>query len=241
MTTTCKNCGTAITAAFCATCGQRSTVRPLSVRHLVATSFGELTSFEQPLLRTLRSLLLHPGRVVTDYVAGRRVRYTNPIKWALVSTTLAFVAARLIGGSKPARIEITRSDEEPAWLRTLLDMLSSNLAILLVLVMLPLLALSLRICFWRGGRSIAEELVLVLYAYGCAALLQALLAAIALLGVPTQFSGMLPVIWTAWAAVQFHHERRAWVSVLLTLLAHVLWVCMIGLGGLALVGLGQLL
>jgi len=237
----CANCEQPVSASYCSGCGQPTRVARLSVRALLARSASELTSFEQPLLRTLKGLLLHPGRVAADYVDGKRARYTNPIKWALLTSGLAFLVARLFEGSKPVRIQLTVGNDEPAWLRSALDRVSSNMAILFVLVMLPLLALSLRLCFFRSQRRVAEELVLVLYTYGCAALLQVVLAVLALTGLPTTFSGVLPLVWTAWAAVPFHREHRAWVSVLLTLLAHVVWILGMGLLLLLITLLAQLL
>lgn len=220
----CANCDAPITANFCATCGQRTRVQKLSVRHLVATTLGELTSFEQPLLRTLRGLLLHPGRVVTDYVAGRRVRYTNPIKWALVCATLMFLVSRATGARGPTRIRITSGEEAPA-VRALLDLVASNAAPLFVLTVLPVLALALRICLQRTGRTYAEQLVLVFYTYGTGALLLTLYAPLTLLtDLPSDGAAVLPVVWTAWAAVTLHRPRRAWTTVLLVLLAHMLWV-----------------
>ena len=228
----CANCDAEVTGAYCSACGQRADVRRVAFGHLLARVGGELTSFEQPLLRTLRGVLTRPGKVADDYVRGRRIRYTNPVKWALLSTALAFFVGQLVGARGPVRIEASGELDPDGWAASVARFLESNTAPLFVLGMLPALALAMRLCFARTGRSVAEELVLVLYTYGCAALLQVVLAALAPLGVPPGVGGSLPLIWTAWGAVAFHPTRRAWISVLLVLLAHLLWI--LGLGAIVL-------
>tara|TARA_R110002094_G_scaffold140522_4_gene131428 strand:- start:1040 stop:1690 length:651 start_codon:yes stop_codon:yes gene_type:complete len=210
-------------------------VRELSARGLIARFFGELTSLERPLLRTLRGVLSRPGVVASDYVRGQRVRYTNPIKWALLSTGLAFLVGRVIGSEGPVRLDVDPSTEMPGWARPIFEFLASNAAPLFVLLLLPLLAMTMRLSFRGTGRKFAEELVLVLYAYGAASLVQVAYAPLALFGAPANLGGPLPLIWTAWAAVAFHAKRRAVTSVLLTLLAHALWIGVLGaLAGVAL-------
>jgi hypothetical protein len=224
----CRNCDAELTSRYCPACGQRSDVRNLSVGGLLARSLGEWASFERPLLRTLRGLLLQPGRVASDYVRGPRVRYTNPIKCALLSTGLAFLTGRLIGSRGPVHLDIGPAEDIPTWARPIFTFLASNTAPLFVVLLLPLLAMTMRLCFRGNGRTFAEELVLVLYAYAAAALLQVTYAGLVVLGAPTNLAGPLPLVWTAWAAVAFHPQQRAWTSVLLTILAHVLWILLIG-------------
>lgn len=223
----CANCGAALEGAFCAACGQRGDVRRLSFRELIGRSFAEVTGYEAPLWRTLRGLALRPGAVARDYAAGQRIRFVNPIKWAIATMSLLFLASRLSGVQGGVRLT-SDSSEAPAWLRSLVATLDSNLAPLFVLVLLPLLAVAMRLCHRPARRNVAEELGLVLFAYGFAALLQVIhLVALVPLGVPRGIGGLVAPAWTAWAAVAFHPPLRAWSSVVRTLVAHALWVAMI--------------
>ncbi len=103
------------------------------------------------------------------------------------------------------------------------------------------LALALRICFAGAGRTVAEELVLVSYAYGFAVLLQVACAVVtAATGIAVPFAGALPLLWTAFGAMAFH-PCRGWSSVLRTVAAYLLWMLILGAVALLVVGLLELL
>ncbi len=229
----CANCGTATVGRYCHDCGQRTAAR-LTVRGLLAHFGTEITSFEQPVWRTLRGLARQPGVVASEYAAGKRLHYTNPVKWALLCTSFSYVVGRATNA--PGPIDVGELDSAPAWLRPILEAIAGNAAMLFVLLLLPFAAVAMKLCFRRTGRTVAEEMVLVLYAYGFAALLQALLGVVALLGIPGQIAGILPVVWTAWGAVAFHRQCTPLGAVARTVLAHALWVLL--LGALALLGVG---
>ena len=126
-------------------------------------------------------------------------------------------------------MELGPTEEMPDWERPLFTFLASNTAPLFVVLLLPILAFSMRICFWRAKRTFAEAMVLVSYCYGAAAIVQIPCTAFVLLGAPSSISAPLPLIWTAWAAVAFHPGQRAVVSIVLTVFAHLLWVLMMGM------------
>lgn len=234
---TCANCGSATAGAFCAACGQRSDTRRLALRELFGRVVGELTGYEAPLWRTVRGLAVRPGAVASDYVAGQRTRFVNPIKWAIVTTALYFLASRLLGVEGGMHFSVD-SAEAPRWQKTLFDVLSSNAAPLFVLMMLPFLATAMRWCFRGSGRNVAEELCLVLYVYGFAALLQIVYVGfVAWAGAPPQAGGILAPLWLAWAAIRFHPQRRPWASVVLALLANVVWILLLGIVVVAVAGL----
>lgn len=86
-TATCRNCGHQPPADYCPNCGQRDAQRLTAVR-VLGESFDKLLELDFGLLRTLRGLFLNPGKVVSDYLAGRRQYYANPLKFAFLMTTL---------------------------------------------------------------------------------------------------------------------------------------------------------
>lgn len=76
----CENCGTALAGAFCHACGQSADRPTTSVRAFARQAFGDLTNLESGILRTLGLLLARPGRLTREYLDGRRIRYTQPLK-----------------------------------------------------------------------------------------------------------------------------------------------------------------
>lgn len=73
-----------------------------SLRELAGEGLTELLDVDGRLLRTLRALLLHPGRLTTEYLAGRRTRYVRPVRLYLTLSVLYFVALSLKSGGMPA-------------------------------------------------------------------------------------------------------------------------------------------
>jgi hypothetical protein len=89
----CPNCG-ASAGRFCPGCGQdqrHDLRRP--VRRLLAELAEETLSLDGKLLRTVPALLLHPGRVAAELAAGRRARYTSPLRLYLGASLALFLAA----------------------------------------------------------------------------------------------------------------------------------------------------
>ena len=72
---TCLNCGTLLTDAFCAHCGQRAGDARLSVRDIAHEAVAEHLGLDSKVARTLVTLLRHPGRLTIEFLSGRRVRY----------------------------------------------------------------------------------------------------------------------------------------------------------------------
>jgi hypothetical protein len=86
----CRNCGEALAGKFCWSCGQEDVAPHPTVRELASDLLGEIFSLDSRLLRTLRPLLLQPGALTRDYLAGRRVRFVSPLKIYLVAALIFF-------------------------------------------------------------------------------------------------------------------------------------------------------
>jgi hypothetical protein len=80
----CPTCAKALVGDYCHHCGEkRSGARDLSLRHFVADAAQELTSLDSKLFRTLFTLLVRPGRLTNEWIAGRRVPYIKPLNLCL--------------------------------------------------------------------------------------------------------------------------------------------------------------
>ena len=112
----CPNCGTALVGNHCHDCGQRR-IQPneLSLKQFFGRLIGDVTDLESnKILRTLRALVLRPGLLPLEYLAGRRGNYIGPVKLYLTFSALYFLFAWTVlsdvrGGSaqRMARSQIT--------------------------------------------------------------------------------------------------------------------------------------
>jgi hypothetical protein len=95
----CADCGAPLTGRHCAACGQDSAARlDRPLRGLVADAVSETLSLDGRVARPLVPLVARPGAVAAEYVAGRRTRYTSPLRLYLAASLLFFVGSTLAPG-----------------------------------------------------------------------------------------------------------------------------------------------
>lgn len=93
---TCANCETALLGAFCHRCGQSAAGTHRSVRHVVSEVAEELFSTDGRLWHTLRRLVLDPGRLTRDYLAGKRASQVAPLRLYVFVVFLLFVVSAAV-------------------------------------------------------------------------------------------------------------------------------------------------
>jgi hypothetical protein len=94
----CLNCQQALGAPrprFCPACGQETNVKPPTLREFAQQFGGAYFATEGALWRTLKLLLLKPGELTRQYLAGRRKHYVLPLRLYLTISLLALLALRL--------------------------------------------------------------------------------------------------------------------------------------------------
>lgn len=92
----CSNCGTPLSGPYCHRCGQpaRSFIRALP--GLVGEVASETLYYDSRMWRTLKYLLFQPGFLSQQYVAGKRARFTPPVRLYLVTSIVAFLVVTLV-------------------------------------------------------------------------------------------------------------------------------------------------
>ena len=96
-TENCLNCGEVLTGQHCSHCGQRATVRVLSMWGMLRDLLGDITNFDSRFWRTLLPLAFRPGVLTQDYLRGRRASYTPPFRMYLILSVAFFLLATLGG------------------------------------------------------------------------------------------------------------------------------------------------
>src|SRR5882757_7529952 len=95
---TCLNCGATVEERFCTRCGQENLEPKESIGHIIGHFFADITHFDSKLFITLKDLILRPGFLTREYVAGRRMSYLNPIRMYIFISAIFFLA--LFAGKK---------------------------------------------------------------------------------------------------------------------------------------------
>lgn len=98
----CPNCGEVFgddRPRFCPACGQETRLRPPTIGEFVQQFGGAFISTEGALWRTLRLLLLRPGELTRQYLAGRRKHYVLPLRLYLTVSVIVLLALRLVASA----------------------------------------------------------------------------------------------------------------------------------------------
>lgn len=94
----CATCGAPLTGAWCAACGEkRREPGDLRLTHLFGSAVAALTNADGRLWGSLRALVLQPGVLTADWVAGRRRRRLEPVVLFLLCNAVFFLLQPLIG------------------------------------------------------------------------------------------------------------------------------------------------
>lgn len=164
----CLNCGAPINDTFCARCGQRADDLKRPVWSLLGQVVRETFEVDGRALRTLKMLFLHPGKLTAEYLAGRRVHYTSPLRLYLAFSLLFFLV--MTWALRQGLIS-----ENPQ----AVDMLDNQVNFVgddlpkIVFVFLPAFAALLKLAFYR--RLYFEHLIHALHLHSVAYILLAVL------------------------------------------------------------------
>ncbi|MFH6604696.1 DUF3667 domain-containing protein [Maribacter algicola] len=97
--TECTNCAHPLDMSdkYCPNCSQANSTKKLTLKDFFDEFFSSLISYDSKLLNTLSAMLLKPGKITSDYINGKRVRYTNPFRF-LLSLSIVYFLMLNIGG-----------------------------------------------------------------------------------------------------------------------------------------------
>jgi hypothetical protein len=87
----CRNCGTPLQGDFCYNCGQKES----TCDHDFLDLAGDLFVWDSRFWRTLIALLIKPGFLTAEYIAGRKARYMPPLRLYLVISFFMFLLLSL--------------------------------------------------------------------------------------------------------------------------------------------------
>ena len=186
----CANCGALLADRYCARCGQDSHVS-LSLGHFLHELVEGLFHVDSRFWSTLRALVMRPGRITEQYLAGKRSSYSPPLRSYLVISILYFVLASIFepsgslvlntGGREMQASDCAEIAANPGWLLGLVPDLEQsclralsndrraiteamqNLLPKVMFAVLPLVALVQFWIFRRQRQLYLENLVFVLH------------------------------------------------------------------------------
>ena len=171
MPETCLNCGAALTGPYCAQCGQEAHAARVSIVPWAREAAGDVFSLEGRTLRTARDLF-KPARLSIDWAEGRRARHLSPMRVFLLASLAFFSVAFLLGPMSPQEGARAFNDDAVA-------AVARRTATEIVVLLVPVVALTLALVMHRMRRYLIEHLVFALHVVAVGLLLLALAWALA--------------------------------------------------------------
>jgi len=197
----CANCGVPVSGRYCSSCGQRSDTAAHSVGHFLWEAIEALTHADSRVWCTLQPLLRRPGFLTREFFAGRRARYVHPLRLYLILSVVFFVLSALLNSGtgphvetangKPATVaDCSKPMSNVPWIekrvvpqlkaacrnmvadngRQFSETMVRNLG-RAMFVFLPLMALLMKLLYWRPRHYYLEHLVLLIHNHACVFLL----------------------------------------------------------------------
>jgi Protein of unknown function (DUF3667) len=108
--THCENCGATLHGHWCDQCGQPAIEYRRSFRYVVADLLNEFLNWDSKFFTTIALLILKPWRLTNEFLAGKRVRYVNPLRLYLLASILFFFAVNF--GAKGIRFDPSKLDSK---------------------------------------------------------------------------------------------------------------------------------
>jgi hypothetical protein len=95
---TCVTCGQHATGNFCAHCGEKQREdHDFSLRHVLAEAAEAFFHVDSKIFLTLKTLVIKPGKLTSEFFQGRRKPYMSPLQTFFVCNLIFFVLQPLTG------------------------------------------------------------------------------------------------------------------------------------------------
>lgn len=100
----CRNCGAAAPDRYCPRCGQDTREHLPTAREFIHEFVLHYFAAEGKLWRTLKALVLHPGRLTIEYLRGRKLAYVLPLRLYLTISVVFFLLLQLAATPDNVRV-----------------------------------------------------------------------------------------------------------------------------------------
>ena len=175
----CVTCNAALSGAYCRDCGEQAQRDPPTLARFAAELIGELLDADGRVVKTLKLLVLRPGRLTAEYFSGRRKPYLGPAAVFVLMNVMFFFVQPLANVNTfhatlnsqtnwylysdwaeemvVDKLEVTGRDRE-AYARDF-DEASERYARTLIFLQIPLLAIGIMLLNIRKRRYFIEHII----------------------------------------------------------------------------------
>jgi hypothetical protein len=175
MAETCLNCASPVAANFCGNCGQKKYKR-IDKKYIWDELQYTVFHTNKGLLFSVKNILKNPGKTAREFIDGSRVNHYKPILLVFVLSGLAtFLSFKVLNLKEVMGTYFAQQQKINANFMVDLSSFLSSYNSILMLVYIPLFALTTKIAFRKWGHNYYEHVVMNAYILSFYTLLSILL------------------------------------------------------------------
>jgi hypothetical protein len=231
--TVCLNCKTPLIGNFCHSCGQSVKISRITFVETIKDFFSSTFALEGQLLFSIRSMIMNPGRMLREFISGKRKSYYKPVAFFVVLTALYLIVKALINYdplqgrmdniNEDAPLAVQRAKEAAQY------MVGHINNILIVLAFS--IGINHKLGFWKRY-NLAEYVVVGFYVTGVYIFLTTLftLIEVCIFQIPRFLLFSILLIYIVYVSASFHQTKTFWAFTRYTLIAIFSLLCYATIG-----------
>src|SRR5436190_20549130 len=167
----CINCGAETSGTYCSTCGQRTTVKRITLREGFNEFWSKVYGFDGVFFRTIRDLTIRPGLASKRFIQGNRIAYYGPVGYFFLMITvyllvLSMLDYNILDFMKGTQESMQLQGSRNKFTDIIQAYIAENIKLFIFLI-IPVQAWCARYLFFRkNGYNFLENMVLPLYIVG---------------------------------------------------------------------------
>ncbi len=156
MSTVCKNCGIGFKGNYCFNCAQKASTTRLKTGNVLEEFWHNFTHTDTSAFGLFGAMLINPGRVVREYIAGKRKKYFNPFTFFILATAvLIFITEKIFN-----------YEDKLFQIRNEFGQYISKHYNIIIFCSLPFLAVILKAVFFKLKYNFAEWVSFLVFSFG---------------------------------------------------------------------------
>ena len=173
----CLNCGlpASETDSYCSRCGQALDTHRFTFSHILHEFFHAFTHTDKTVFGLIAGLAVRPGKVVGEYLDGKRKKYFNPFTFLLLVAAFSILVIGWTGtirhsanpsaslNQSSARANMDEKSRVMMERAKKVGEFMSKRQNLVMLIAVPFIALVYFLAYRKSGRNYAEHLVVNIF------------------------------------------------------------------------------
>ncbi len=162
MNENCKNCSEVIVGNFCSNCGQKKFKR-IDKKYIWNELQYTVFHTSNGLLYSVKNILKNPGKTTKEFIDGNRVNHYKPILLVFVLSGIAtFLSFKVLNLKEIMSTYFSQEHINSNFMSDVIFFMSNYNSILMLLY-IPLFALTTKIAFRKWGHNYYEHIVMNAY------------------------------------------------------------------------------